>query len=136
MALPDRDALRAQLTHFDDVERKVVGGMLAVIFAAPDRIRDREWMAEQYTQVALVTGQFEEAEHAHEGFERAREWIRAHIGEHLGACIALFVHVAEDMRRQHGEEGGFSAADAMVQALGYFDGPPGGAAGRGGTRQP
>ena len=34
--------------------------------------------------------------------------------------MALFVHVAEDMRERHGE-GEFSASDAMIQALAYFD---------------
>lgn len=120
MALPDRTALRTELQTFDDVEKKVVGGMLAVMFGQPAKIRDREWMSEQFTQVALLTGQFEDVEHAHDGVERAQEWIQTKIGKLLSACVALFVHVAEDMRERHGE-GEFSASDAMIQALAYFD---------------
>ena len=76
MAIPERAALRTELQDFDDIEKKVVGGMLAVMFGQPAKIRDREWMSEQFTQVALLTGQFEDVEHAHDGVERAQEWLR------------------------------------------------------------
>ncbi len=122
MEVPSRQDLRRDLSTFDEVQTKVAGGMLAVMFASPDRVKDREWMSEQFTQVALLTGQFEEAEHAHEGVEVAQAWIKANITAVLNACFALFVHVAEDMRGRHGSET-FSASDAMIQALGYFDGP-------------
>ena len=120
MHVPSRDQLRATLAHFDDVQTKAAGGVLAVMFGEPTRVQDREWMAEQFTQVALLTGQFDEVEHAHEGLEIAQRWIQANISPVLNACYALFVHVAEDMHQQHGE-GAFSASDAMIRALGYFD---------------
>ncbi|MEM8709947.1 MAG: hypothetical protein AAGG01_03265 [Planctomycetota bacterium] len=120
MQVPSRAELRASLAAFDEVQTKVAGGVLAVMFGQPKQVQDREWMSEQFTQVALLTGQFEEAEHAHEGLDQAQAWIRANISPILNACFALFVHVAEDMRQQHGE-GEFSASDAMIQALGYFD---------------
>ena len=119
--VPDRDELRRTLAGFDDVRTKVVGGVLAAMFSSPERVRDREWISEQFTQVALLTGEFEDAGEAHEGVEVARAWIRSHIHEVLNACYALFVHVAEDLRQRHGEAP-FSASDAMIQALGYFDG--------------
>ncbi|QDV05267.1 hypothetical protein Poly30_07630 [Planctomycetes bacterium Poly30] len=90
------------------------------MFGEPTRVQDREWMSEQFTQVALLTGQFDEVEHAHEGLEIAQQWIQANISTVLNACYALFVHVADDMRQEHGERP-FSASDAMIQALGYFD---------------
>ena len=121
--LPSRAELRTSLSGFTEVEKKVVGGVLAAMFASPERVRDREWVVEQFTQVALLTGQFEDAGAAHEGVEAARAWVRAHIDSALNACFALFVHVADDMRQRHGEAT-FSASDAMIQALGYFDPPP------------
>ncbi len=120
MQVPSRDDLRATLAEFDETQTKVVGGVVAVMFAEPKRVQDREWMSEQFTQVALLTGQFEEAEHAHEGLEIAQNWIRSNISPILNACFALFVHTAEDMREQHADKA-FSASDAMIQALGYFD---------------
>lgn len=120
MSLPDRDTLRAELAGFDDIDTKVVGGMLAVMFGQPAKIRDREWMSEQFTQVALLTGQFEDSKDAQDGVARAQEWISANIGRILSSCVALFVHVADDMKQRFGEQE-FSASDAMIQALGYFD---------------
>jgi hypothetical protein len=120
MQVPSRDELRATLTEFDETQTKVAGGVLAVMVGEPTKVQDREWMSEQFTQVALLTGQFEEVEHAHEGLEVAQRWIQANISPILNACFALFVHTADDMRQQHGE-GEFSASDAMIQALGYFD---------------
>lgn len=120
MHVPSRDDLRVTLAQFDEVQTKVAGGVLAVMFGEPARIRDREWMSEQFTQVALLTGQFEDLEHAHEGLEVAQRWIASNIHTVLNPCYALFVHVAEDLRQRHGDET-FSASDAMIQALGYFD---------------
>ena len=120
MQVPSRDDLRATLSEFDETQTKVAGGVVAVMFAEPTRVRDREWMSEQFTQVALLTGQFEESGHAHEGLEVAQSWIQANITPVLNACFALFVHTADDLRQQHGERA-FSASDAMIQALGYFD---------------
>lgn len=120
MEVPSREDLRRDLSTFDEVQKKAVGGMLAVMFGSPERIKDREWISEQFTQVALLTGQFEGAEHAHEGVLDAQAWIQGNITPVLNACFALFVHVAEDMRGSR-EGQTFSASDAMIQALGYFD---------------
>lgn len=120
MQVPPRDVLRKELSRFDPLQTKVVGGVLAVMFGSPDRVRDREWMSEQFTQVVLLTGHFEDAEHAHEGVEQVQAWVEGQIHSVMNACFALFVHVAEDMRQKHGEVS-FSASDAMVQALSYFD---------------
>ena len=118
MPLPSRDELRADLAQFDETKKKVVGGVLAVMFRTPDRVRDREWIVEQFTQVALLTGQFENVEHAHEGVDVAQEWIRENIDNTLNACYALFLHVADDMGAREGEPP--SPSDAMLQALTYF----------------
>ncbi len=120
MQVPSRDELRASLVKFDEIQTKVVGGMLAVMFGEPDRVQDREWMCEQFTQVALLTGQFEEVEHAHEGLEIAQRWIQSNISPLLNASYALFVHVADDLGQEPNGES-FRASDAMIQALGYFD---------------
>ncbi len=122
--VPPRDQLRADLGAFDEVRTKVVGGVLAVMFASPEKIQDRNWMAEQFTQVALLTGQFDDAGDPSIGVAAVEAWVQGNIHPVLNACYALFVHVAEDMRQQHGGEP-FSASDAMIQALGYFDGPTG-----------
>ncbi|MEM9381510.1 MAG: hypothetical protein AAGB93_16265 [Planctomycetota bacterium] len=111
MSLPSRDQLRADLARFDEMQKKVVGGVLAVMFRTPDRVRDREWIVEQFTQVALLTGEFE-------GVEAAQQWVREHIDATLNACYALFLHVADDLRSR--DETERTASEAMLQALNYF----------------
>lgn len=118
MPVPTRDVLRADLARYDETKKKVVGGLLAVMFRSPDRVRDREWIVEQFTQVALLTGQFDHVEHAHEGVEVAQAWVRENIDGVLNACFALFLHVADDLG---GEDAGtVSPSDALIQALTYF----------------
>jgi len=119
MDIPTRDELRVELAGFDENRKKVVGGVLALMFRSPERARDRDWMAEQFTQVALLTGQFEEVEHAHEGLELAQAWVRDNIDPVLNACFALFVHVAEDVQRDE-RAAELTTADAMLRALAYF----------------
>ncbi|MEM1449961.1 MAG: hypothetical protein AAGI22_12670 [Planctomycetota bacterium] len=118
MSLPTRDELRADLARFDEMQKKVVGGVLAVMFRSPDRVRDREWIVEQFTQVALLTGEFEAVEHAHEGVDVAQRWVREHIDVTLNACYALFLHVADDLSSR--DETERTPSEAMLQALTYF----------------
>ena len=118
MPVPTRAELRQELALYDETKKKVVGGLLAVMFRSPDRVREREWIVEQFTQVALLTGQFDAIEHAHEGVEAAQAWIRENVDALLNACFALFVHVAEDLGEGDGEA--VSPSDAMLQALTYF----------------
>lgn len=119
MNIPTRDELRAELAGFDETRKKVVGGMLALMFQSPEKARDRDWLAEQFTQVSLLTGQFEDVEHAHEGLEVAQGWIRSNIDPVLNACFALFVLVAEDVQ-QEDAAAELTTADAMLRALAYF----------------
>jgi len=119
MKIPSRAELRAELAGFDETRKKVAGGMLALMFQSPEKARDREWLAEQFTQVALLTGQFEDVEHAHEGLEVAQGWIRSNIDPVLNACFALFVIVAEDVQGDE-EADELTTSDAMLRALAYF----------------
>ena len=59
MDAPTPDEVRHALAHFDDQRQKIVAGMLTVMIENPKRVREREWIAEQLTQVTLVAGEFE-----------------------------------------------------------------------------
>ncbi len=125
MPVPSRDELRCELANLDATQKKLVGGVLAVLFQRPERIRDREWLVEQFTQVVLLAAdegglgeKLAATQHAHQGVDVVQEYVRRNIDRVLNACIALFVHVADDVR---GAEGA-TATDAMLQALTYFDG--------------
>lgn len=109
--LHDRDTLRETLAAFDSLQTKITGGILAVMFRTPDKVRDREWIAEQFTEVALLASDFDEV-------EAAQEYIKAQISPILNACYALFQTVGEDLAARADEDLGLS--DAMNQALSYF----------------
>ncbi|MFT7680472.1 MAG: hypothetical protein ACI8QC_004478 [Planctomycetota bacterium] len=109
--LHDRDTLRETLAAFDPIQTKITGGVLAVMFRTPDKVRDREWIAEQFSEVALLATDFDEV-------EAAQEFIRAQISPILNACYALFQNVGEDLAARADEDLGL--ADAMNQALSYF----------------
>jgi hypothetical protein len=126
MPLPTRDELRRELACLDATQQKLVGGVLAVLFRQPERVRDREWVAEQFTQVTLLAahdgglgGTLHGVEHAHEGVDVVQEYVRRNIDRVLNVCVALFVHVADDVRGTARA----TVQGAMLQALTYFDAP-------------
>lgn len=110
----DRGELRSTLADFDDRRKKIVGGVLTVMFREPARVRDREWIAEQFTQVLLLTGGFASP-------EEVQIYARDNIHPLLNACYALFAVVGEDLAPRAAD--GFSHAEAMFLALSYFDPP-------------
>ncbi len=109
--LPDRSALRATLSRFDDRRTKITGGVLAIMFRNPSQVRDREWISRQFCEVAGLAGEFED-------LEQAQTYIQAEIHPILDACYALFQVVGEDLAPRVAE--GLTTHDAMNQALSYF----------------
>lgn len=114
-----RTDLRATLAHFDERRKKIVGGVLAVMIENPGRIREREWIAEQFTQVVLLASGLEDVDDAQDGLAQIQTYARENIAPILNACYRLFQVVAEDLAASAGEEG-FTREDAMVRALEYF----------------
>ena len=112
---PDRHKLRALLAEFEPREEKVVGGMLAVMFKNAERVRDREWVTEQFLSVALLAGEFE-------GIDAVQAYASEHITPVLNACFLAFQCVANDLSER--AESGFTLEEAMVQAMTYFAPPP------------
>lgn len=120
-SVPDRDALRASLAELDERGRKVVGGMMAVLFANPGRVREREWVTEQFTQVVLLAGEFEEGDGAQDAVGVVQAYVRDHIDPLLNACFALFLVVGDDLAARVAD--GVTQEDAMLQAFSYFPAP-------------
>jgi len=116
MQLPDRADLRQTLAGFDTQQRKIVGGVLAVMFQHPERVREREWISEQFTEVCLLAGEFSTV-------EEAQSFVQASIHELLNACYALFACVGEDLSPRTSTEP-VSREDAMLRALDYLGAPP------------
>ena len=119
--LPDRDALRASLATLDERGRKVVGGMMAILFAHPERVREREWVSEQFTQVVLLAGGVEGGDGAQDAIVVVQDYVRENIDALLNACFALFLVVGDDLAPRVAD--GVTQEDAMLQAFSYFPAP-------------
>jgi hypothetical protein len=134
MDSPTPDAVRAALAGFDARHQKIVAGLLFVMMRAPERVREREWMAEQLTRVTLLAGELE-ADTPADGVAAVQAFLRSHATELLDAALLLFQRVALDLAPR--AAAGFTVEEALCVGLGYL--PPAepapGAAGREDARE-
>jgi len=117
----DREGLRDTLEGFDETQKKIVGGLIAIMIENPDLIRDREWIAEQFTQVTLLAVDVEDAEDEsgpEQGMLKVQSYVQENVNLLLNACYLLFQVVGEDLASR--VEEGFSREEAVAHALGYF----------------
>ena len=56
---PSPESVRETLRALPDLDRKVVGGLLFLMIAEPERIRDQEWLSERFVRVAVVAHGFD-----------------------------------------------------------------------------
>jgi hypothetical protein len=113
-----REALRATLTRLDERQRKIVGGVIAIMVENPERVREREWIAEQFTQVALLACGFEDVAGAQQGGELLQAYVQENVGPLLNACYELFQVVGDDLAPRL--SAGLSRQDAVAHALSYL----------------
>lgn len=119
MAQPDpRAALRTTLATFDDRQKKIVGGILAVMIENPDAVRNREWMSEQLAQLTLLSADFEQLDDVMQGVAEVQAYVRENAEPILTACLQLFQFTAEDLAPRVSE--GITRQDALAHALSYF----------------
>ena len=115
-SLPSADELRLQLAAFDERQQKIIAGLLSVMIQNPKRVREREWISEQLTQVTLLAGGFSELGEAHENLQEVQAFLQGNINQLLNASFALFAQVASDMAKRDD----FSADDALAQGMTYL----------------
>lgn len=113
--VPGPDEVRAQLARLDELDRKVVGGMVVLCMTMPEKIRDREWIAERFVQVATVAHGFAEDQGpaTTADVERIRAYAQARMHDIMHAALLVFVRTAEDLRVHHGHHT-FADAQAIV----------------------
>jgi len=114
------EALRATLARLDGRQRKIVGGVIAIMIENPERVREREWIAEQFTQVALLACGFEDVGGVQEGGGLLQVYVRENIDPLLNACYELFRRVGTDLAPR----AGLSRQEAVAHALSYFVSEP------------
>lgn len=121
MVSPDpRPELRATLAGFDERRKKIVGALVALMIQTPERVRDREWLAEQLTHVTLYAGGFDDVASVDEGVQRVQAFLRENAAELLEASYRLFGVTAEDLEPRLAE--GLTKEQALAHALDYLGG--------------
>jgi len=115
---PTSTALRRQLAELHPRQQKLVGGMITVMLRNANRIHEREWITEQFTQLALLVTESELAEDPVQAAQDTQEFAQANINPVLNASFALFLRVRADLSEQDPKPPGFD--DAVARALSYF----------------
>ena len=102
----------------DPLDRRVLGGLVAVMIAEPGRTRDTEWMAEQLVRLAVVAHGFAEngdaATPAH--VATIQDYARSRRPDIVAVALQLFVRTADDLRQRPG----FGFDDARAVVAGYL----------------
>jgi hypothetical protein len=117
MDAPTPDEVRHTLAPFDARHQKIVAGLLAVMMRQPQRVREREWMAEQLIEVTLFAGEFE-ADSPEAGVRVVQDFLHAHAEELMSASLLLFQRVALDLAPR--AAAGFGFEEALRCGLEYL----------------
>ena len=101
----------------DEYDRKVLGGLVTFMIAEPSKIRDREWLAERFVQLAVVARGFDaDAPHATtDDVAMVERHAKARMRTITNAALALFVRTADELRAIGGTPTP-AAAQAIVAA--------------------
>lgn len=123
--VPSVDEMRELVRPLGPLDRKVLGGLLAVWMTEPGRIKDREWTSQHFVQIATIAHGFEAADEAGEtvqatpaDIERIRSYAQQRMESVLRVGFALFVRVAVDLQQQ---QGGFTFENAQDCVRGYLE---------------
>ena len=118
--VPTPEEMHDLVRPLADLDRKVLGGLVALWMSEPGRVKDREWTAQQFVQVATVAHGFDEHEGpaTTEDVETIRSYAEGHMERVVRVGLMLFVRVAHDMQ---GREGGFSFENARDCVRGYLE---------------
>lgn len=117
MDFPDPDVVRRALANLDARDSRIVAGLLAMMMREPQRVRDREWMAERLTQVTLLAGELE-ADTPKDGVRRVQEFLLERAEPLLGAALLLFQRVGLDLEPR--AAAGFTLEEALGVGLAYL----------------
>ena len=119
--LPTPEEVHELVRPLDDLDRKVLGGLVALWMVDPSKIKDLEWTAQQFVHVATVAHGFdvEGGPATSEDVERIRKYAESHMTSVIRVAFALFVRVAQDMKEL---EGGFTYENAQASVRTYLEG--------------
>ena len=117
--MPGPDQIRASIVALDATEKKVLGGMIVVMIRNHEKIKDQEWVAENFTRISVGALGLLAASPVDEDIENVSKFVEKSMGPVLNVAFPLFAQVAADMlQRSSGTP--FTMEDACAQALSYF----------------
>jgi hypothetical protein len=102
---PTADEVRAMIRPLTAVDRKVIGGITAWMMAEPQRVRDREWIAQRFVEIAAqaIAGAAPDEDGATtDDVEQVRAFAQTRMPDLMAAATAVFVRTADDLRLQGG----------------------------------
>lgn len=117
---PDPAEIRKSIAALDPTEKKVLGGMIVVMIRNAPRVKDREWVAENFTRLSVGALGLDEEGEVDSDVQAVEAFVERSINPVLNVAFPLFAQVATDMQAQSGT-GQFSLESACAQALTYFD---------------
>lgn len=118
----DPGAVRAALATLSERDQRVVIGLVGSMMSEPARVRDREWVGERLSELALACTAGEAAT-PEQGLSAVQAFVAEHGERLLRAAFLLFQRVGLDLAERAKE--GFSFEEALRGALAYL---PAGAA--------
>ena len=119
MKLPGSAKIRAAIAPLSSTEKKVLGGMIVVMIRNHDRIKDEEWVAENFTRLTVGALGLLAVRAVDEDIEEVSKFVEKSMGPVLNVAFPLFAQVAADMRQKTGGDP-FTLEEACDQALSYF----------------
>jgi hypothetical protein len=120
MAFPNRDQIRAGIQGLDVAEKKVLGGIMVVMIHNHARVKDREWIAENFTRLAVPALGVAGVGDVDDDLDRVKRFVTASLGRVLDLAYPLFALVAADMQGRMAAGESHSLEDAVERALAYF----------------
>ena len=113
--VPSPEEVRALIRPLDERDRRVLGGLVALMITEPNKVRDQEWMSEKFVHVAVVAHGFDDqGEASSEDVALVQDYAQARMPDIVLAAANLFVRVAQDLESRP-EKPTFDEARAVVR---------------------
>ena len=107
------DPLGASLRELPAHDKKIVGSLITTMIRHSEKVRDREWMSEQFVAAVALASDLEESSDPSGGVDDVQAYAKANIDRLMQLSFGLFARVAAEMA----ERNGFSYDDAVGCAM-------------------
>lgn len=120
IVVPGPGELDDRLKALDPTQRKILGSLVMTMIRHHDKVRDREWFAQQFTAAVALTTELDDVGSTAEGMERIQTYAREQFAPLGGVAYGLFTRVAEEMQ----ERATFTFDDAAACVMDHLGEAP------------